>query len=57
MIVVARWVIHVSSVTSGKQSVMGAARWDICKKFAVTSQQQNLVIGNYLVKVEKLYTV
>ena len=53
MIVVARWVIHVASVNSGKQSGMGVARQDTCKKFAVVSQQQNLVIGNYLVKVEK----
>ena len=33
MIVVARWVIHVASVTSGKQSVIGVARRDTCKKF------------------------
>ena len=50
VIVVARWVIHIASV-------MGVARRDTCKKFAVTSQQQNLVIGNCQVKVEKLYTV
>ena len=46
MIVVAGWVIHIASVNSGKQSVMGVARRDTCKKFAI-------IPG----KVEKLYTV